>query len=1318
MSILSHRSDLPGRNRAPLAIYALAAIAACAVLLPLDAGAQACAQATQNGCTELSASPPQDTTAIPPNIMLILDDSGSMLWNFMPDWKYLPGGTSDSALINSQNNGVYYNPAIKYSRPPKADGTPYPIQTNMSSVRIDGFGKISTESTNLYTYNGKDSSGNWTEWYDNNSGTPAGNKVPYNVTKSYSTQTGTTTKQFSQGKLNEPDCITLFNQYATDGKQPFDRTWTASNSNRNKPGICKFSYIEPTYSTASYQLFQFSTGPATGPHTVWYVSSAAKGCPAAEANCIIDTDTSGTAAPAGVQAGENIATWFAYYHTRFLMAKSGVMTAFDPLSPNYRLGYGSLNKTSDYVGVQRFGDGGTGTTKAALWTWLAGIGSNGSTPLRKALEAAGKYYETAAPWKTMEGDPNYVKGGTNSEELACRASYTILTTDGFWNGSAPGSAVNGAASSDGTEYTAPDGSKVKYKAEPPFSGGGVSGGASVADIAAYYWKTDLRTSTANLVPTTRNDPAFWQHMTTFTMGIGFDPVTQAQGAVINMPAVFKWAHDGGGTSSPYAIPGFTWPTPASGDIKNIADLAHAAVVGHGDFFSAKNPEEMAAGFARAIAQISERNVASPPSSSNASVAVLGALSFKKSYNTRNWEGTLEAVELKPDGRTGDMKWDITSKLDAMTYTSRKIFTPTFTGVTCSGSTSTGAVFDKGIQLTGTSGSLLDCAQRNGLASPAFDATNVNDTLQNRIDYILGDASFEGNPYRARSHRLGAILNSSPVYVSYPSASYRNIWPAGSAESIAEINGEGYGKYVMDNAEREGTIYVGANDGMLHAFSSPAPDCDFATDPTNPTCTYGDGGNERWAYVPRAVYANLGNLTDSRTFAFRPTADASPRTRDVYFGGKWRTILVSGVGLGGRGVYALDISDQENFAASDVLWEFNADSAVNSNCKSNSGSCQATDLGYTVPQPNIARLANGKWVVLVPNGYFPDCSMATVPTGEAETSVKERCKAIAAQAPSNYSALFVLDAQTGAMIAELKTPTNISGVKSYGLGSVVVGDYENNQIDDVAFAGDLMGNLWRFDLTDANPANWKVTLAFKGKDNAGIQGVQPITVMPRLFPDLRSSRFMIVFGTGKYLGPGDNDAGIPVQAIYGIQEQVDTNGNLVPATFAQLRQQTLTEAAGTGDFTGATLRKLTDNALASNHQGWYINLDIAAAKGERVVETPATIFPANTAIFRTLIPSTDNYCDPSTKGAVMSVSAANGGSNGGLSSLGGNDLVGARVSHAATGGTVPAMQSLGGGEIIIPVEIEVGGGVSTTPPPPLKVDSPMWRRRSWSNAETK
>jgi type IV pilus assembly protein PilY1 len=168
-------------------------------------------------------------------------------------------------------------------------------------------------------------------------------------------------------------------------------------------------------------------------------------------------------------------------------------------------------------------------------------------------------------------------------------------------------------------------------------------------------------------------------------------------------------------------------------------------------------------------------------------------------------------------------------------------------------------------------------------------------------------------------------------------------------------------------------------------------------------------------VPRAVYAQLGSLTSAVDFRFQPTVDATPVTRDVFFSqhGKheWHTLLAGGVRLGGRGVYALDITEptaSEMFPARTVLWEFDADAPAG---VSSAGiSYDPADLGYTYGQPAMARLANGRWAVLIPGGYFPDCRQRAKPL---------HCKVAAAQAPADYSALFVLDAQTGEVISELK-----------------------------------------------------------------------------------------------------------------------------------------------------------------------------------------------------------------------------------------------------------------------------------------------------------
>lgn len=1317
-------TSFPRKPTAMSSSLALLAAGAFALLVSGPANAaSACTQADQNGCVELSDSPAQDTIAVPPNIVLLLDDSGSMNWDYMPDYDFLSDTSIDFGLVSPDVNGVYYKSTTDYTPPPRADGvTRYP-NADFGNAWVEGFDPAGTK-VDLSTYRGR---------YEINGASNLGGvrysyPLPKRTAVSYNRLSSCPSGWAWSGRY-AGHCY-----YTNNGRPPSDQTFSFFDMGNN------YAYATPcndvisdTYDhstkkcTPGISFFYYTTQNAGGGYNQHFVGHAG--------TCAQVIVPPGATCNDSAAERQRVANWYSYYHTRILMAKSGLMTAFANLSSNYRFGFGALNNrnssrlpspiyTSSYTDiseVRRFGDGTGGTIKQEFWKWIETMSPSGGTPLRRALQSAGKYYETTNAWKTLEGDPNYVAGGDNTDELSCRASYTILTTDGFWNGSAP-SGVAGATDSDGSVIAGPSGNTGQYKAVDPFQGGGVSGNSSLADVAAYYWKNDLRTA-PNLVPPSKRDPAFWQHMTTFTLGIGFSPVSSAGGPELDIPAIFKWADDGGGPASTHAISGFSWPTPASNSIRNIADMAHAAVVGRGDFFSAKDPQQLAAGFAKAIAQISERTVAPQPRTGNASVAVTGALTFDTGYSTRSWGGTLEAVEMKSDGTRGGVKWDITALLDSTPWSSRNVFTAIYKSVDCADPAASSPAFDKGLAFNASNANALDCWQANGLESPAL--SGINDTRANRIKYLLGDATYEDVLYRVRSQKLGAIIRSQPVYVSYPSEGYYDNWPDESPEAIALGSGNSYSKFMVDKAAREGTVYIGANDGMLHAFRAPAPVCtQDEIDLTKMNCIYdtANGGKERWAFVPRAVYANLGNLTDI-DFSFRPTVDGSPRSRDVFINNKWSTLLTGGVGVGGRGIYGLDITDPTAFGPDNVLWEFDSDMKIDSDCKSNSGSCKASDLGYSVPQPYIGRLNNGKWVVLVSNGYFPDCTLPSVPTSEPESGSKPLCNAIAAQAP-DYSALFVLDAETGKVIAQLKTPSNIPGVSSYGLGSPVLGDYENDQIDDVAFAGDLMGNLWRFDLTDSNPSNWSVSLAYKGRVQNSKQGVQPITVMPRLFPDPFSSRFMVVFGTGKYLGAGDNSRDIPIQSAYGIRELLDPDtGHPITVQRDELMQQTLTESAGTGDFVGATLRKLTNNKLDASKKGWYFDFDITAARGERVVVTPGAIFPTNGAVFTTLIPTTENYCDPSTKGSVMLTNAGSGGAGTGVSQLGGGSFVGARVAHVGTGGTTPLVSKLGGGGVLIPMPIDAGsaggggGGGGGDLIPPLELDAPIWRRRSWSELNT-
>ncbi len=1310
-----------------------------------------CTENNNNGCTELSPTPPEDTVAVPPNIMLMLDDSGSMRWDVMPDYGYL-SDTSTEGLIDSDVNGVYYNPTVTYTLPPKADGT-LNAASDFSAALVNGFDS-SSAAVDLGTYRGR---------YDSSDGNYSGTPVQYSIAvakvgaSSYTPSNSCPSGSSASGKYDGYCYFTsqpsiAFNFYdISNGDFYVSRCSSVSdvydyNGSLNKdkcyPGISFFTYTV--------------TNPAGG-YIRHYVAETAGDCAAVGLASDVCDESAATR--------QNVANWFSYYHTRILMAKSGLMTAFETLSPKYRFGFGSINggnnselpsPTASFNGktlaeVEPFGDGSGGTQKANFWDWISTlVPPKQGTPLRLALAAVGQYYQTAQPWSTLSSDPGYTAGSTT--QFACRASYAILTTDGFWNGGSPG--VGNVDSKNGPVYTPPAGKTYTvtgYVAAAPFSD---TYSDTLADVAMYYWANDL-SGMPNEVAPSPQDPAFWQHMTTFTMGLGFTP-QGIQPAGTTVPQIFAWAQGGA------AIPGFSWPTPGSNSINNIADLAHAAVNGHGDFFSAKSPQELAKGFSKAISDINARNVPPTPSAVNASVLTAGALTFETGYNTGDWSGSFKVVALNTDGTPGASVWPtdpdtlLNTDFHGSGYTGRKVYTDAYNG---SGS-GVGLVFNTAAAAAGAvAPNAFDSTELAELQSPA--PGGGDDTLANRIKYLLGDSEYEGTStgFRTRSSILGAIINASPVYIDGAENDYSSNWPAASPELAT--GAQSYDAFQMQQSSVQGMVYVAANDGMLHAFDAPAPKC-TAYKPDGTGCAtwdYGTNpGKEAWAFVPRAVYANLGNLTSTSDFQYRPTVDATPVSRDVFFGesgasntdSKWHTILTGSVGLGGRGVYALDVTNPSSFTQANVLWEFDSDMAVPSACvsivgTSASGNCKATDLGYTIPQPNIGRLNDGSWVVLVSSGYFPDCGTPDIPTApNLPPTNPNSCAAIAAQAPNTdpgkvdgkpYSALFVLDAQTGTLLAELKTP-DLPGVTSFGLATPVLGSLSGNNVDNVAYAGDVEGNLWKFTLGGSGPSDWTVSLVYQAAaPQAGIPAAQPITTMPRLFPDPVSNGFMVVFGTGKFLGVGDN-SNSTVQSIYGVRDR--DPGKATPASDVVvlggsgvngLTQNYLHEELAAD---GETLRCITGGvddtcnssdpshpptALADSSKsgGWYVNLDVEVAgkqanAGERVVVTPAAIFAANEVVMETLITggATSDPCSPTTSGAIMVLDAGTG-APGGVSSLGGWPIAGARISQAQTSGTLPILSEVGGGRGLVLTGLLKSGGL-------FAPDLPLWRRRSWSEIQ--
>jgi type IV pilus assembly protein PilY1 len=279
----------------------------------------------------------------------------------------------------------------------------------------------------------------------------------------------------------------------------------------------------------------------------------------------------------------------------------------------------------------------------------------------------------------------------------------------------------------------------------------------------------------------------------------------------------------------------------------------------------------------------------------------------------------------------------------------------------------------------------------------------------------------------------------------------------------------------------------------------------------------------------------------------------------------------------------------------------------------------------------------------------------------------------------------------------------------------LGDYNSDQVDDAAFAGDLQGNVWRFDLTDSNPANWKTELFYRPQN----PGYQPITVMPRLFPDAAAGGFMVLFGTGKYLGGIDNviDTNTRVQSIYGMRDAgVAGQAPIVGGSSSTpLVKQAMVEFSGIRGLTNNPVPAKTSSGIAI--RGWTIDLDISSAKGERVVVDATAIFSTNQAIVTTLIPQNNDPCDPAPRGALLILDALTGQANLG-GSYGsftgwpdGYAQAGLRVKNPPTGGFLPVSSSMGGGLAYVPGLIADTGNQAIDGKAP-SFGIPVWRRRSW------
>lgn len=553
---------------------------------------------------------------------------------------------------------------------------------------------------------------------------------------------------------------------------------------------------------------------------------------------------------------------------------------------------------------------------------------------------------------------------------------------------------------------------------------------------------------------------------------------------------------------------------------------------------------------------------------NAQVTSLDNASFATSYNSGTWTGDIDsfAIDVATGIPSTTSLWvggSASAQLDARTSANRYIATSV---------NSAGAI--GGVQFqpsTAVIGGLVlsrvSAAQQTLLNTPTTtDGASV-------LAYLRGVRSGEtAGIYRPRVHLLGDMVNGEPVLVRAPSAGYADA---------------GYSSFASTNASRTRMLFQGANDGMLHAFVAST-------------------GAEAWAYVPNLVLGGLNNLSSKTAFTHRYYVDGTPVAGDVDFkqvdgatgtGTDWRTVLVGGLGKGGRGFFALDITSpvasSEADLASKVLWEF-----PNSITDATARNAARLNMGFSYGKPVIIKTKAKGWVVLVASGY----NNGTIIGGNPDTGT----------GGDGRGHLYVINPKTGDLLKDIVT-TGCTGTPATNpCGLAQLSAYVANSADNTAeyvYGGDLRGNVWRFDFTGASVADWSVAKFAELKDAGG--NPQPITTSPELA--LVGSQRMVYVGTGLYLGTTDvpgavnaNASSSQTQSMYGLKDVLTTA--LPTPLRPTLQQQTF--------ITTSTTRTATNNPVDyATQNGWYIDFPTT---GERVNTDPTIALGA--LIFTTNIPS--------------------------------------------------------------------------------------------------
>ena len=891
-----------------------------------------------------------------------------------------------------------------------------------------------------------------------------------------------------------------------------------------------------------------------------------------------------------------------------------------------------------------------GTHRAAFMSWVDALAAGGGTPLHAMMTRAGEYMKTTGRYSPYSDDPG-VEGAAQS---SCRKSFHIFMTDGDYNffGFNPDPAALGMpaiGNADGTNRVLPD--SMDYLPRAPYkdNAGAISDSANwardatgnwrpiaeyrptLADMAFHYWASDLQPGVPNnlrkivaeagnvtvgtaTVPeywNPKNDPATWQHLTTYTVGFGAAsswtgaPAISAETAQPTYSGDYARLVDGSATwMNPLASTATETETSSSNGTRifppwrsgsgsygyyhekaaNAAavrmDLWHAALNSRGTFTPASNSQALSDAFRSILGQIL-LNTSIPLTSISASASRVstGTAVYRAGYDSADWSGALTATRFGANGRlAATSDWSARGLLDARMAAGgahdgdRKVLS--FSGTAAATATSA-ATTGSGVPFRWASLSDVQKAALKGTASTDTASIALGRAV---LDFLRGDRSNEGAglQLRKRGHVLGDIVGSSVWYAGQPRSGFTN---------------DAYATFAA--TARTPMVYVGANDGMLHAFNAAT-------------------GREEFAYVPEGLYGTaaepgLKRLSET-AYSHRYYVDGSAFVADIYMGAAatatatdaekaagWKSFLVGTLGAGGKGYFVLDVTKPENIDESRAANVAVIDTTALSD----------SDLGHQFQQPaldsfsrralQVALLNNGRKAVILGNGY---------------------------NSTSEKAVLWIQYLDGDKSVLKIPAPATQGSGTGNGLSAPRVVDRNGDGKVDFAYAGDLLGNLWRFDLSDADSRKWKATMG-SGATASSLDDVplftagatQPITAAPVVVGHPRGG-YMVVFGTGRLFAAGDEST-VASQYLYGVRDRA--NGSTGTAALTDLVAQAIgTDAVREGD---AEFRTVSGNSVSysgsSARRGWYLRLPAAR---ERIVY-PGDALSNSAGLFSTTIPGT-------------------------------------------------------------------------------------------------